>query len=218
MGVGALEARRNDISVLNLGLPASLSKVLAAMLRADPAKRPTDVVPLFRTAIENLQKQGSKTKIGTAEDKQTPKTSNTVKWVAAVILVGLVGVGLVFQISGASSVPPASLTTKEFAERVLAGEDPLRAVAGLIEQGGEQNLEASFAVLKSMSLDRALPDATRISALLGVARMYDPETHSMATSPFPQPNAATARREYQRAADLGSDTALRAVQRLQNSD
>jgi len=49
---------------------------------------------------------------------------------------------------------------------------------------------------------------------LRVARMYDPKTHSTETSPFPEPNAAAALRMYQRAADMGSEDAANALDRL----
>jgi serine/threonine-protein kinase len=216
--VGALEARRKDLSLAKYGLPPDLTKVLSKMLRSDPTKRPTDVVPLFRSAIEALQKKD--TTVSTAPKRAigdpTPKKSY-LKWGLAVVIIVIAASGISLQMVKYFD-EPVSLGTKQSAESVLASSDPETEVARLIATGDPEALEVAYAVLKQRSLDRGLPDEQRITALIGVAEMLDPLTYSKATSPFLAADPVTARREYQRAADLGSDPAKRAVERLKDAN
>ncbi|WP_456385719.1 serine/threonine-protein kinase [Profundibacter sp.] len=217
MGLAALEARRTDISLKGLGFAPPLAKLLTAMLRADPAKRPTDLVALFRKVVEAIGKSNrpassiGKTAVE-ATGIEADETSRSLLPIAVAALVLVVaGAGAVWtfvDFSGDTSGQSSA------AQQVVAADNPFQEVDDLLGKGGSDNLNAAFGALMALSQAEDASDASKIEATLRVARMYDPQTHSTETSPFPKPNASAAMRMYQRAADLGSNAGATAVERL----
>lgn len=217
LGLAALEPRRADIPLKGLGFAPPLAKLLAAMLRADPVKRPTDLVPLFRKVIEAIGKSSrsaggvGKTAVGVT-GIETKETSRSLLPIAAAALVLVVaGGGVVWKYVDLS---PDTSGQSNTAQQVVAADNPFQEVDDLLTKGGSDNLNAAFGALMALSQDPDATETRRIEATLRVARMYDPKTHSAESSPFPKPNASAALRMYQRAADMGSDDAARAVDRL----
>ena len=91
----------------------------------------------------------------------------------------------------------------------------LALITARIDAGGEENLNAALASLMALARDEAQPGDLRQRAYIAVAEMYDPATFDAKRSPFREPNANGAKRQYQAAADLGSDTARNALNRLE---
>lgn len=224
MGAAALEARRKDLSLKPLGIAPPLAKVLTAMLRADPAKRPTDLVPLFRKAIEAIDKSAKSPRTNTvaaegdafhhgATEIDTQKKSGSVLPIAIAALVLLLAAGgAVWNFVDFGK--EKSTGQAETAQQVVAADNPFQQVDDLLAKGGNDNLNAAFGALMALSRAEGAKEAEKIEALMRIAQMYDPKTHSPETSPFPEPNVSAAVRMYQRAADLGSGDAATAVARL----
>lgn len=221
MGAGAIEARRQDISLADAGLSGPLRTVLEAMLKANPDERPDDLRALIASALagENTK---LKQKIGEASKRPSKAADGgagagrSLGLVAVGVVVALAAVGGVLFATGIIGGGPggASVSQAEVAGEALEAEDPFAEIRGLIVAGDVDSLNAAFGALQVMGLNDTLPDAERIAALIMQAEMYDPRTHSTATSPFPRPNPSAARRIYQRAAGLGSAEAEAAVARL----
>lgn len=227
MGAAALEARRKDLSLKALGIAPPLAKVLTAMLRADPAKRPTDLVPLFRKAIEGIDKGGKSPRKNTAApesdafhhgateiDTQGKSGSALPVVIAALVLVLATAGAVWYFVDFGSGSRGHSADQAETAQQVVAADNPFQQVDDLLAKGGNDNLNAAFGALMALSRAEGAKEAEKIEALMRIAQMYDPETHSPETSPFPEPNVSAAVRMYQRAADLGSADAATAVERL----
>jgi hypothetical protein len=213
-GAGAIEIRRKDISLKGSGLPPVLAKTLRQMLRADPAKRSVDLVPLFHKtigALENGTGTGASKTSVTGLEGGVANKSKAVPITIILAVVAAFGVGVYFHLSKPALLDGESVKQAEKAQYAVTAQNPFEEVDKLITAN---NLDAAFGALMALSVDETKTTKTKIEALLRVAGMYDPETHDIATSPFPRPNAGAARRMYQRAADLGSDMAQAAMYRL----
>jgi len=115
---------------------------------------------------------------------------------------------------GASTTSGASTKQAALAQDAAQSNDPLAEAENLIAASGAENLNAAFGALMALSGDDSQSTDIRIRANIMIAEMYDPATHDTARSPFPRANPAAAKRHYQRAADLGSETAAQALSRL----
>jgi len=221
MGMAAIEARRVDLSLKGLRISSPLAKLLSAMLRADPAKRPTDLVPLFRNAIAAIEKSSKqsgekhKTYVNKTELNPQAKSRSLLPIIAAVLVLMLAGAGAIWKFVDFGPGPGGeSMSQSETAQQTVAADDPFQQVDELLAKGDSDSLNAAFGALMALSRDEGSSEARKIEALLRIAKMYDPQTHSTKTSPFPKPNISAAIRMYQRAADMGSDDAAKSVARL----
>ena len=195
---GATAARRPDIVVAARGISPALARTLTAMLRADPAERPTDLVALFDQA-------------GPPAVRRTLRPPLVIA--GAALAAAVVGGVVYFALFGGGGEAGRSPT--EIAEDAVSAADPLAEVRALIDRGGVDNLNAALAALLALGRDTRQPSAVREAALVALAEMYDPAVHDPARSPFAQPDPAAARRYYQQAADLGSAAARDALGRLE---
>ncbi|GFE64094.1 serine/threonine-protein kinase [Litoreibacter roseus] len=222
MGAAALEIRSKDIRLKGAGLSQPLTKVLEMMLRADPTKRPSDLLGLIRQAIAAEEKSEPGRKRGPVSTPVTMPHDNKKSSRSPALFIGGALVALVIAVGGSAylflgsgAVPEdASLRTVDRAIEVTDQADPVAEAVALINKGGTENLEVALGALMKLGTDKETPAETRERALVEVARMYDPDTYDAARSPFPQANAAAARRLYQQAAELGSAEAQNALTRL----
>ena len=214
-GAAAIEVRRKDISLKGLGMAPALSKALQKMLRADPTKRATDLVPLFQQTIAALETgaAGKPAKATATDFQQTSqKSSKAIPIVAVlVLLAAAIGGGAYYYFMGGKNLRGPSVQQAQVAQDAVAAADPFKEVDSLIAEG---KLDPAFGALMALSAGEDQDTQTKIKALIRIAQMYDPQTHDTATSPFPRPNPGAAERMYQRAADLGSDAAQAALDRL----
>ena len=213
-GMAAVEDRRQDVKVSSDKVSPGLRRVLETLLRADPAQRGGDLVALFETAIASEGKAGDRRKApDRIEGKDAPAANSKSGLIiaAAAALIAVLGAGGWYLMAGSK---PSVSAEVETARATLSEDDPLRTVEGQIAAGGAENLNAALAALIAYARDEARPAANRAQAAMMIARMYDPETHDLARSPFPEPNAAAARRYYEQAAELGADEAAEALGRL----
>ena len=194
---GAVAARRPDIAVDSHGISPALARTLTAMLKADPAERPTDLVALFDQA-------------GPLPERRSVQP--LLLGAGAVLVAAVVGGMVYFGLVGGER--EVGRTQAEIGEKAVSTADPMAEVRTLIGHGGADNLNAALAALIALGRDTAQPSAVRQEALVALAQMYDPETHDPTRSPFAQPNPSAARRYYQQAADLGSSAARDALARL----
>jgi serine/threonine-protein kinase len=207
MGAAALDARRNDLKIVDKKVPAELARVLEAMLRADPADRPADISAIFASGVS-------------ASAAAEPVAEPAKRGIALPLALGGIASAALaagiwfFFIRSDLPTTGASITQAETANEALAADDPLASMIALIDKGGSDNLNAAFGALMAYGNDKANADTDRRKAYVMVAQMYDPDTYDATRSPFPGPNATAARRFYQRAADLGSDDAVAALERL----
>lgn len=213
-GMAAVEDRRLDVKIASDKVSPGLRRVLETLLRADPAQRGADLVALFEAAIAAENNAGGRRqapeKIEAKGGDGAAGRSGLILAAAAVVVAALGAGGWYF----VTVAKPAVSTEVEAARATLSADDPLRAVADQIAAGGTENLNAALAALIAYARDEARPAANRAQAAMMIARMYDPETHDVARSPFPEPNTAAARRYYEQAAKLGADEAAEALGRL----
>ncbi|MCE6951777.1 serine/threonine protein kinase [Cereibacter sphaeroides] len=203
MGIAAVEARRDDLKIPPAaGLPTALRATLEAMLKTRPEERPTDLVQRLTAAAG-------------AVDRGVPRgmaRRGILLGLGGVSALAVAGAGLWFALPLLSKDGQGGSSRQvEVARRALDASDPLAEVEALIDSG---NLEAALASLIALARN---PDASaerRIRAHLALGRMYDPATFDPRRSPFPQPNAAAARRAYEAAAALGSAEAQTALAKL----
>lgn len=193
---GAVAARRSDIIVDAPGISPALARTLTAMLRADPAERPTDLAALF-------EPEGPPPR-----HRPSPYLFLGGAALAAAVVGGLVYFTL---FGGERETAPGQAG---IAAQAVAAADPLAEVRALIDRGGADDLNAALAALIALGRDTDQPSAVRQEALVALAEMYDPGVHDPARSPFAQPDPGAARRYYQQAADLGSAAARDALARL----
>jgi len=225
LGAGAIEIRRKDLQLEGDKLSPALKGLLEGMLRADPADRVTDLQGAIAKAMADpnvtpfaSSGEGNKTEGRPVTQGRTPEAKGSVMpyILAGVVALGLIGGGVYYVgFGGPPQLPETSSgMTVAKALALLKTDDPISGAAHLIEVGGRENLEVVVGALAKLGNDTNAAPEKRIPALLMFARMYDPETYDPAKSPFPQANASAARRTYQKAADLGSETAQNALARL----
>lgn len=214
-GMAAVEDRRHDVKVASDKVSPGLRKVLETLLKADPAQRGGDLVAMFEAAIAAEGQAGGARKApqAVAVAEGSGGGGGKTGLIVAAVVAGLAVIGGGGWYVLTQGKPPVSAEV-ETARATLAEDDPLRAVEAQIAAGGSENLNAALAALIAYARDEARPAANRAQAALMIARMYDPETHDTARSPFPEPNAAAARRYYEQAAELGADEAAEALGRL----
>jgi len=227
-GLAAVEDRRKDLVIPATGLSAPLRDILQRLLRADPASRPTDLVPLFEAALAQTARAAPGGKPASGPPLSGPPGAQGADHAAGGGKRGLLlalGGGLALAAGGAAwlflagspgSDGQAADQTQAVAtaRETLAADDPLHAISAQITAGGAENLNAALGALIAYQRDPARPLAGRQQALMMLARMYDPATHDPAHSPFATPNAAAARRYYQQAAELGAAGAAEALAAL----
>lgn len=239
MGFAALDARRDDIRITEPKVSPVLIRTLEAMLRADPANRPTDLAALFDRAIEEEAARPAETAARAGAKSDGPsqrsgrRTEKTLPYAempqldappeergprrTPLIVAGVVGLLAIAGAAGwfARQGRPAPIRADvQDARKVLAQNDPLQKIAGMIDAGGAEKLNAALGALIAYQRDAANPAPQRERAAIMIAHMYDPSTFDPVRSPFTQPNAKAARRYYQLAADLGSADAAAALKKL----
>jgi hypothetical protein len=212
-GPGAGGARRADLVVPGDKISPALQTLLSALLRVDPAQRPSPITPLFETALRDsgtapaARSEKTEAAISGAARKQGLNKGLIAGIAAAVVAVAVAGVFLWPQIAG---TPSPSVAQGQMAADALQTADPLAEIAALIAKGDSDSLNGAFGALLAMGRDAARDTDTRIKALMMAAQMTDPKTHAITPTPFAAPDLNPARRIYQSAADLGSaDAATR---------
>lgn len=215
---GAIAARMRDLTPDDPRLSPRLRRLLALMLRADPSRRVGDVRAALALDEAGLAKLASEADVATGDLARLgpARRKPIVIALAALLLVGAaLGAGYSWLREPSA---PDNAGQREIeaaaAREIVASEDPLASARALIAEGGVDNLNAALGALIKLGSDESAPVGTRVGAYLAVAAMYDPETYSPETSPFPSPNAAAAQRNYERAAALGSEQAQAALNRL----
>lgn len=222
-GWAAIDDRREDIKIRDDRVSRNLRGVLEAFLRADPSLRPDDPLALVRKALaaENAEAQqpaGHTDRSAPDAQGRKPDTgARTAPFVALiagfVIIAG--GAAWFFLMGpGASATSDASTGQAALAQDAAQSNDPLTEAEKLIAASGADNLNAAFGALMALSGDDSQSADIRMRANIMIAEMYDPATHDTARSPFPSANPVAAKRHYQRAADLGSNSAAQALARL----
>lgn len=222
-GIGVVEHRRTDLVLpSDTPLPPALKGALERMLRLDPAQRPQEAVSLFAETLAILE--GNRAAPGKslpqapeAEPKAEKRSAALPVAVAVVAFLALAGGGAFgWKVGwfGGASRPAVSQEQAAVAKELVEAGDPLAAIRARIDQGGADNLNAAFGGLMALARDAANPAQIRQDAYLMMAEMYDPATFNAARSPFREADANAARRQYQAAADLGSDRAKTALERL----
>jgi serine/threonine protein kinase len=214
-GMAAIEDRRLDIKVTSEKVSPGLRRVLETLLRADPAQRGDDLVALFEAAQVEEAKTAKSSKAPKQRTGIAGATGSGGKQAllvaAALVLAAALGGGVWYVWWQGK---PAVSSEVETARKTLSADDPLQAVEAQIAAGGSENLNAALAVLLAYARDETRPAANRAEAAMMIARMYDPKTYDVALSPFPEPNAAAARRYYEQAVQLGATGAAEALGRL----
>lgn len=229
-GMAAGSYRRDDIQISADGVSPALRYVLGELLRADPKDRPDQMVPLFEAALSGNFEPSPVSGAGKAKTtsgaKPNPSTSSAptktqksrapVFAIATVVLLSAVGGGGYWWASQnkGSSATGDAIEQGDIGAGALQADDPLAEIKALIASGGADNLNGALAALLAMGRDATASTDARIAALIMAAEMVDPETFDADASPFDAPNPGMARRFYQSAADLGSDTATAAANRL----
>ncbi len=217
-GFAAVEDRKTDVKITDPKVEPGLKWALEQLLKANPKDRPTDLPGLFRKALSGGAKKSASA--GAAPEKQpaaTPEASGSSKLplvAAAVVGLAVIVGGAWYVLNGAGGPSAEVNESVGIAQDAVAADNPLTAARDLLAAGGSQNLDAALGALIAISNDQELPQQDRADANILIAEMYDPKTHSTVTSPFPRPDPSAARRYYQRAADLGSDPARDALNRL----
>ena len=218
-GLGAGPARRDDLQIPNTTISPALHGVLTALLKADPDERPSPITPLFEAALAKTgrkQDRSDQTEIAVEKVKTNKQGSKTGLYLigGVVGLAILAGVGHQF-LPGLTEGEGRARVEGEIGIEALAAEDPLAETRGLIEAGGETNLNAAFGALLTYGREATNSDQDRITALILAAEMADPQTHGSVATPFEAPDPGLARRIYNQAADLGSQPAADAAARLE---
>lgn len=234
-GIGVVEHRRMDLTLpSDVPLPPVLKKTLETMLRLDPAQRPTDTVMLLSETLAVLRRQPASTSSGRAayarlssgresdvgagslERKEGGKLRLGLMVTATVVLVALAGGGVYGWKSGwfVNGTPQVSQGQASVAKDLVNSADPFAEINARIDAGGEENLNAVFGGLMTIARDPSNSAETRQKAYVMLAEMYDPATFDARRSPFREPDANAARRQYTSAAELGSELAKSALARL----
>lgn len=220
MGMAAGAARREDIEIDESKVGAPLAGVLRALLKADPAERPSPLVPVFETALDALSgapERSEDTRVAVETIERGGKKSKLPLLIGGGVLVALaLAGGTYFAMQPRGGAGGASIDQADIAREALKSDDPFKRVGEMIAKGGENNLNAAFATLRGMGSDAERPVEERIEAYTRAAAMVDPEFYKKSASPFAEPVPSMARRLYQAAAELGSEPAARAAQRLEN--
>ena len=135
---------------------------------------------------------------------------------ATVVLVALAGAGLYGWKSGwfVTGTPQVSHGQAAVAKDLVNSADPFAEINARIDAGGEENLNAVFGGLMTIARDPSNSAEMRQKAYVMLAEMYDPATFDAGRSPFREPDANAARRQYTSAAELGSELAKSALARL----
>ncbi|MEM7710557.1 MAG: serine/threonine protein kinase, partial [Pseudomonadota bacterium] len=220
-GMKAGLSRRNDIDVPLDRTGAPLHEVLSQLLKLDPEERPSPITPVFERALAAVENgpppvRSDKTEAA-VKGAAKAQTSSRLPLILAgtALAVVVMAAGLYFVLEDAPDLSGASIDQTTEARQALEADDPLAQVRSMIAEGTEDSLNAALGALLAIGQDDAESDSDRIEALVLAAEMADPETFDAATSPFGEPNSGFARRHYATAAELGSDSARRAVNRLQ---
>ncbi|MEM6594137.1 MAG: serine/threonine-protein kinase [Pseudomonadota bacterium] len=220
-GIGAIEARREDLSLAGANISTPLKKLLESMLKADPKDRVANLSAAITSAL-NAPEGGGDTEqppiggTGGTTGGGGGKSKLPILIAAGVVCLAVIGGGAFYLTQGGEGPtgPSSTTTTGEGKEIVEREDDPVGKAIALVNEGGRENLEIALGVFMKLGNDAEASSDTRIRALMEVAKMYDPQTYDPDRSPFPQANKNAARRTYQKAADLGSADALNAVNRL----
>ncbi|NOD77904.1 MULTISPECIES: serine/threonine-protein kinase [unclassified Ruegeria] len=215
-GFAAVEDRKVDVKITDPKVAPALKSVLEHLLKADPKDRPTDLPGLFHAALSgNTPAPAPAAAARKPAAAEEASGGNKLPLIAAGV-VGLIAIagGAWYFLSGAGASSAKVNESVEIAQEAVAADNPLTAARDLLAAGGAQNLDAALGALIAISNDQEISQQDRASANILIAEMYDPKTHSTVTSPFPRPDTSAARRYYQRAADLGSDPARDALDRL----
>lgn len=215
-GFAAVEDRKLDIKITDPKVAPGLKSVLEHLLKANPKDRPSDLPGLFRTAMSGAKAAPTSAAVPRQPTAEPDQGGSSKLPLIAAGIVGLIAIagGAWYFLSGAGGSSAKVNESVGIAQEVVAADNPLTAARDLLAVGGAQNLDAALGALIAISNNQDLSQQDRASANILIAEMYDPKTHSTVTSPFPRPDPSAARRYYQRAADLGSDPARQALDRL----
>jgi serine/threonine protein kinase len=216
-GIGVIEHRRGDLILSNDGtLPVKMLKAIEQMLKVNPEHRPKDPVALLTNALSSnetlLAFETADGQLGsTLKHVNHPKTALTAAGVISVLIAAGAIVFFFWPNVNPISGVDKSRTQSTVAKEATQAQDPLMELTGLIDKGGETNLNAAFGGLMTLGRDESQNIAERQNAYIMLAQMFDPTTFNPARSPFREPDTRAARRYYQSAADLGSDLAKMAL-------
>ncbi|MEM7472700.1 MAG: serine/threonine-protein kinase [Pseudomonadota bacterium] len=215
-GIGAIEARRENLSLAGADISAPLKLLLENMLKADPGDRVRDLSAAIKRALDTPDDVDVTTPPGPSGGGKTgggEKSKMPMLIAAGVVALAVIGGGVFFMTKDQPG-DGSSINTTSDSKALLKEPDAVDKAIALVDQGGRENLEIALGALMKLGNDDAAEADTRIRALIEVAKMYDPQTYDPQRSPFAQANKSAARRMYQKAADLGSADAQNAVARL----
>ena len=219
-GIRVVEHRRADLQMPDdTPLPPVVKDALERMLRLDPAARPQEAVSLLSGTLAALEGRASAAErtfaFGALGDMPARPRKSAVPAIAVVAVLAAGGaVGWQMSWFGGAGDAPVSSGQAEDAKDIVAAEDPLAEIRARIDQGGADNLNAAFGGLMALARDEGNPAQMRQDAYMMMAEMYDPATFDANRSPFREPDANAARRQYKAAAELGSERAQTALERL----
>ncbi len=217
-GFAAVEDRKADVKITDPKVAPGLKWALEQLLKANPKDRPPDLPGLFRQALNGEVKKkpsaGAAQPKGAVPSEESSGGNNMPMIAAGIVALAVIAGAAWYFLAGPGGQSAKVNESVSVAQEAVAADNPLTAARELLAAGGAQNLDAALGALIAISNDQELSEQDRADANILIAEMYDPETHSTVTSPFPRPNPSAARRYYQRAADLGSDPAREALNRL----
>lgn len=235
--------RREDL-VLPDDMDPALRRMLAPMVRADPAQRPgsmadavLNIEPLPVTVVDrgsgdeptsasagSGEAGGSAiTRIqhaepGTAAAGSRPAQRKKVllAGLAAASILLLIGLGFVFRDALPFGPLGGGTEHQSMTELREIVEDGNRTVSEKISAAKTLASTGEFAELDvAFGVFLKLARDGDAEAALEAARMYDPEFHSARTSPLTAPNTRQALRWYRTAAERGRSEANAHIQRLE---
>ena len=222
----AIDARRSDLQVRGDKISPALSQVLEALLKADPAERPTDPVGLVTKALTADEasddpkptpqpKPFQDTDTAAKPDDKTKSGPPMVPILAGLAAVALLGGAAWYFMQGPGAKPGGvAMDQAEIAKVAAEAIDPLAEINSLIDSGTEDNLNAAFGALMKVARDDTAEASLRGRASMMIAQMYDPETFDKMRSPFPSANPGAAARFYKEALDHGAEGAKAALARM----
>jgi serine/threonine-protein kinase len=213
-GFAAVEDRKADVKITDPKVEPRLKWALEQLLKANPKDRPSNLPDLFREAMKRAEKKSPSSGATPAKKAEASGSGKMPMIAAGIAVLAIVAGGAWYFLSGPGGSSAKVNESVGIAQGAVAADNPLSAAQALLTAGGAQNLDAALGALIAISNDQDLSQQDRAEANVLIAEMYDPKTHSTITSPFPRPDPSAARRYYERAADLGSDPARDALNRL----
>lgn len=228
-GFAAMEDRKQNVTIAGKGVTPALKSTLEAILKADPADRPDNLVALFRDALAEEQRQAdaAKPKVGGTsvrgvDSEVSPKPGQgggakskmplIAAGIGAVVVVG--ALAFFFMGPGIDTRPEVAVEQAEIAREALQQADPLQASLDLLNSSDADNQNAGMGALIAATRDDGLDVEVRQRAFIALGELYDPNTFDSSRAVPTRANADAAKRFYQGAVDLGSTAAQTAIANL----